>query len=219
MTPRQVEFLCYEGREALFGGSAGGGKSVALLAASLQWIEQPGANSLILRRTFVQLAKSDSILNKSKDWLANRRDGDGHAVRWNGDERKWTFPNGNTLEFGHMEHEDAKYDYQGGVWAFIGVDEATQFTEPMLAYPRSRQRRPAKSKVPLRWRGGTNPGGVGHEAIKARYIKDLQGNNPATPHRQFFPARIEDNPHIDRLEYVTALRESGVDPLTLAQLL
>src|SRR4051812_34311746 len=51
VTPKQAEFLCYEGREALFGGAAGGGKSVALLVAALQWIEEPGANSLILRRT------------------------------------------------------------------------------------------------------------------------------------------------------------------------
>lgn len=219
MTIKQVEFLCYEGREALFGGAAGGGKSVALLAAALQWIEEPGTNSLILRRTYKQLSKSDSILNKSKEWLMNRSDAYGRKATWNGDEKKWTFPNGNTLEFGHMEHEDAKYNYQGGIWAFIGVDEATQFTESMLAYPRTRQRRAAGSRTPLRWRGATNPGGVGHGYIKARYIKDDKGLDPSTPNRQFFPAKLSDNPNIDREEYVNALLEAGVDPLTLAQLL
>lgn len=219
ITTKQAEFLCYEGREGLFGGAAGGGKSVALLAASLQWIEEPGCNSLILRRTYAQLSKSDSILNKSKEWLMGRKDRQGREAKWNGDQKKWTFPNGSTLEFGHMDTEDAKFNYQGGIWAFIGVDEATQFTEPMLAYPRSRQRRPSSARYPLRWRGATNPGGVGHDAIKTRYIKDAQGNDPSTPDRQFFPAKLADNPNIDRDAYVTALRESGVDPLTLAQLL
>jgi len=219
MTPKQVEFLCYEGREGLFGGSAGPGKSVALLAAALQWIEDPGANSLIIRRTYAQLSKADSILNKSKEWLMGRKDAKGREVKWNSDQKKWTFPNGNTLEFAHMENEDAKFNLQGGIWSFVGVDEATQFTEPMLAYPRSRQRRIAGSQTPIRWRGATNPGGVGHDAIKNRYIKTQAGTDPQTPDRQFFPAKLADNPNIDREEYVTALRESGVDPLTLAQLL
>lgn len=219
MTRKQVEFLCYEGREGLYGGAAGGGKSVAILAAALQWIEEPGANSLILRRTYKQLSKSDSILNKSKEWLRTCKDKYGNVARWSGDEKKWTFPNGNTLEFGHMEHEDSKFDYQGGIWAYVGVDEATQFTESMLAFPRSRQRRPAGARYPLRWRGASNPGGIGHACVKARYIKDAEGNNPSTPNRQFFPAKLSDNPNIDRDEYVTGLLESGIDKITLAQML
>lgn len=216
---KQVEFLCYEGREALYGGAAGGGKSVALLAAALQFVEEPGYSALILRRTYKQLSKSDSILGKAKEWLLGRTDGAGRRVRWNGDEHKFTFPSGATLEFGHMDHEDAKHDYQGGTWAFVGVDETTQFTEPMLAYPRSRQRRLAGSRIPVRWRGGTNPGGVGHEHVKARYVKGPDGKSPATPDRQFFPAKLDDNPHIDRDDYIKQLRESGIDGLLLQQLL
>ncbi len=212
MTQKQIAFLCFEGREALFGGAAGGGKSLAILAAALQYVDEPGYSALILRRTFKQLAKADSILSKAKEWLLGK-------VRYNGDERKFTFPSGATLEFGHMEHEDAKLNYQGGAWAYVGVDEATQFTESMLAYPRSRQRRPVGSQIPMRWRGASNPGGIGHDAVKARYVKAPDGSNPATPDRQFFPATLDDNPHIDREDYVRQLRESGIDSLTLAQLL
>lgn len=212
LTQKQIEFLCFEGREALFGGAAGGGKSIALLAAALQYVDEPGYSALILRRTFKQLAKADSILSKAKEWLLGK-------VRYNGDEKKFTFPSGATLEFGHMEHEDAKLNYQGGSWAYVGVDEATQFTESMLAYPRSRQRRPAGSRIPMRWRGASNPGGIGHDAVKGRYVKAPDGSNPATSDRQFFPATLDDNPHIDRDDYVRQLRESGIDPLTLAQLL
>jgi hypothetical protein len=127
-TPRQVEFLCFEGREGFFGGAAGPGKSVGLLEAALQYVEEPGYHALILRRTFKQLSMADSILGKAKDWLWGK-------VKYVGSEHKFTFPNGNTLQFGHMDHEDAVRDYIGGIWAFIGVDEATQFTGHMLALP------------------------------------------------------------------------------------
>ena len=214
-----MEFLCYEGREALYGGAAGGGKSVALLVAALQYAEEPGYSALILRRTYKQLAKADSILAKAKDWLMGRTDPQGRKARWNGDEHKFTFPSGATLEFGHMENENAIYNYQGGAWAFVGPDEVTQFTEPMLAYPRTRQRRPAGSRIPVRWRGGTNPGGISHEYVKARYVKGPDGGNPASADRQFFPAKLDDNPHIDREDYVKQLKESGIDGLLLDQLL
>lgn len=215
LTPKQTRFLAYEGREALFGGAAGGGKSVAILLAALQYAEEPGYAALILRRTYKQLAKADSILTKAKDWLLPLAP----RVKWNGDDHKFTFPSGATIEFGHMEREESKYNYQGGAWAFCGVDEATQFTEPMLAYPRTRLRRPAGSLMPIRWRGASNPGGVGHDYVKARYVKDDRGRDPTTEDRRFFRATIADNPHVDRADYATQLRDSGVDPLTLSQLL
>jgi phage terminase large subunit-like protein len=216
ITPKQAEFLVYEGREALFGGAAGGGKSVALLLAALQYVEEPGYAALILRRTYTQLAKADSILAKAKEWLIGRP---GRKPHYNGEEHKFTFPSGATLEFGHFQHEDKKHDYQGGSWAFVGADEATQFTGDMLAYPRTRQRRPVGSLLPIRWRGATNPGGIGHDYVKTRYVKTPEGRDPGTPDRQFFPATIADNPNLDRDDYVKQLRESGVDPLTLEQLL
>ena len=211
---KQAQFLAYEGRESLYGGAAAGGKSVAILLAAIQYIQEPGYAALILRRTYKQLAKADSILAKAKEWLLPRDD-----IRWSKDEHKFTFPAGTTLEFGHMDHEDSKHDYQGGAWAFVGVDEATQFTGTMLAYPRTRQRRISTSRFPIRWRGASNPGGVGHEYVKERYVKGKDGRSPSTPDRQFFPATIDDNPHIDRDDYVTQLRESGIDGLLLAQLL
>jgi hypothetical protein len=219
MTPKQAEFLCFEGREALYGGAAGGGKSVALLAAALQFMQVPWYHALILRRTFAMLDKADSIMAKAKEWLWHLKDSEGRGPSWTASNKTWTFPNGNTLQFGHVEHEDSVQNYQGGIWAFIGVDEATQFTENMIAYPRSRQRRKADSRLPMRWRGSANPGGVGHGHIKERYIRTKDNRDPSTPDRQFFPATIDDNPNIDRAEYVQQLQESGLDSLTIRRLL
>jgi hypothetical protein len=217
--PKQVEFLCYEGREALYGGAAGGGKSVALLVAGLQFIEVPGYSALILRRTHKQLAKADSILSKAKEWLLPLKDRQGRRVRWNATDRIFTFPAGTTLEFGHMHTEMDAINYQGGSWPFVAPDETTQFTEKMIGYPKTRQRRPKGSRIPIRWRGGTNPGGIGHDFIKTRFVKAADGSNPQTPDRQFFPAKLSDNPHIDQEDYIKQLKESGIDGVLLAQLL
>lgn len=176
----------------------------------------PGYKALIIRRTYKQLAKADSILGKAKEWLFPLRKTLG--LHWNGGDHAFTFPSGATLEFGHMDHDGNKIDYQGGAWHFIGVDEATQFTESMISYPRSRQRRDVGVRVPIRWRGGSNPGGIGHDHIKARYVEPFKLGKQV-PNRRFFPATLSDNPNIDCEEYTETLRDSGLDPITLAQLL
>lgn len=213
LTAKQAEFLMCPAAEVLFGGAAGGGKSTALLCAALQLATYPGFHALILRRTYKQLAKADSILGKAKEWLLPL--GVDHVSA----DHLFKFPSGATLEFGHMDHDDAKHNYQGGAWHFIGVDEATQFTPEMLAYPRTRQRREVDCPFPIVWRCASNPGGIGHDYIKARFIKDGEGQPINNPDRRFFPATINDNPNLDRDEYIRTLQESGVDPLTLAQLL
>jgi phage terminase large subunit-like protein len=140
-------------------------------------------------------------------------------MRWNGCAHTFTFPSGATLQFGHIQHEDSVINYQGGSWDFIGMDETTQFSPRMIAYPKSRIRRSVECLVPSRWRGASNPGGVGHDFIKKRFVANVDGASPCGPDLQFFPATIADNPHLNQSEYIANLRESGIDPLTLEQLL
>ena len=44
-------------------------------------------------------------------------------------------------------------------------------------------------------RSASNPGGQGHEWVRARFVDD-QGNGE----RVFIPARLADNPHLDQAE-------------------
>lgn len=64
----------------------------------------------------------------------------------------------------------------------------------------SRLRRLAGSKIPLRMRSASNPGGVGHEWVRARFID-------AAPDAGciFIPARLEDNPFLDQEGYRESL--------------
>ena len=92
-----------------------------------------------------------------------------------------------------------------------GFDEATQFSQTQYQYLHSRVRRKEGSEVPGRVRCASNPGGIGHEWVRQRFL--IEG---ATEGRPFIPARLEDNPHLDQVEYERALAQ--LDPVTRAQL-
>ena len=67
--PKQAAFLLLGCREAMYGGAADGGKSVALLMGALQYVDRPGYHALVLRRTFQQLSKPGALMDLSKQWL------------------------------------------------------------------------------------------------------------------------------------------------------
>lgn len=201
----QAYFLTAPVDEILYGGAAGGGKSAGLLASALQYVQHPGYDALILRRTFADLAKPGALIPLSKQWLA------GTDARYNEQTHQWTFPSGATLSFGHVVSESAVYDYQGSAFAFIGFDELTQFTRSMYDYLTTRLRKMAGLPFPTRMRATSNPGGVGHEWVKSKFIDSADGVSTL-----FVPARLEDNPGLDRDDYERSL--SKVDHVTRAQL-
>lgn len=198
--PPQWAFLSLPQLEALYGGAAGGGKSDALLMGALQYVHVPGYAAIIFRRTYADLAKPGAIMDRAAQWLR------GTDAVWNAQTHTWRFPSTAVLTFGHLEHEADKYEYQGTEFQYEGFDELTQFTESQYTYMLSRLRRRKGINVPLRARGGTNPGGSGHEWVFNRFLLEgpLQG-------RPFVPALLEDNPSIDREEYERSLQQ--LDPL------
>lgn len=203
-TEKQLEFLSVFNKETLYGGAAGGGKSAALLMAALMFVTIPGYNALLLRRTFADLSLPEALIPLSKDWLMET---DAH---WNENAKKWTFPSGATLTFGYLDTDKHKYRYQGAAFHFVGFDELTQFTEAQYTYLFSRSRKVKGKDIPLRFRSASNPGGVGHEWVKERFL-DIQKKG-----RLFIPARLYDNPHLDHKTYEENLDE--LDPVTKMQL-
>lgn len=205
-TDRQRAFLALLCLEALYGGSAGSGKSDALLMAALQYVHVPGYSALILRRTFRQLEGADGLVARSQEWLG------GTDAKWSASKMFWAFPSGATLRFGHIQHETDKTDYQGHALQFVGYDETTHFTETMWTYLLTRIRRPEVgplAMVPLRIRGATNPGGVGHAWVQKRFgirTDGTQDRGAATNAEtgevcEFVAAKLADNPHLDQASY------------------
>lgn len=203
--PQEV-FLLHDCREALFGGAAGGGKSDALLMAALQYVDVPGYAAILFRKTYADLSRPGALMDRAREWLSKT-----DAV-WNETKKRWTFPSGATVSFGYCETPADVYAYQGAEFSFIGFDELTQFGEKEYTYLFSRLRRLQGCDVPLRVRAASNPGGQGHTWVRARFL--IEG--PASG-RVFVPAKLEDNPHLDRVEYERSLSE--LDPITRAQLL
>lgn len=223
-TPHQSTFLLVPHYEVFFGGSAGPGKSSALLMSALQYVDHENYNALILRKTFQDLAKADALIPRSKEWLMNT------DAKWNETAHQWRFPSGATLTFGHMDDENAKYNYQGAAWHFIGFDELTHFTETMYMYMHSRCRKAESDPIPLRMRATGNPGGIGHEWVKNRFVTppdleeatfgmDEEARQEYIEERAnmlFIPAKLHDNPHIAK-DYEKNLKR--LDAVTRAQLL
>ena len=203
-TARQKAFLDRTELEAFYGGAAGGGKSDALLMSQLRFAHIPQFSGLIVRRSFADLAQPGAIMDRAKSWLIPQ------GVEWSAQAKRFRFPSGATLTFGYLAHEEDVFQYQGAEFHQIGFDELTQFSEAQYTYLLSRIRRRADDETPLMARAAANPGGRGHEWVKARFVA------PGDPSRPFVPAGVDDNPHLDVREYERSL--SLLTPLLQKQL-
>jgi phage terminase large subunit-like protein len=224
--PRQADFLSLNCEEALFGGAAGGGKTLSLLLWLAQGVEVPGYSGIFFRRTYAQLVKSnDSPLTKSHELFKPL------GGKFKASEYRWTFPSGATIEFGHLQHEMSVMDYQGPAYHRVAFDELTQFSEAQYTYLFSRMRMRKDFPVRMGVRAASNPGGPGHTWVKARFItseaeRSIQALRPFEPSppglvfwpaedRAFVPARVADNPSLDVDDYIKRMQSNL--PLVLRQ--
>ncbi|MGB0036505.1 MAG: hypothetical protein WBP79_13630 [Candidatus Acidiferrales bacterium] len=191
--PKQQEFHGSPAKYRLFGGAAGPGKSKALLMeAIVQAHEHPGANTLLLRRTFPELEQSlllyfrrDVPRELYKDFQESK-----HVVTWK---------NGSTTRFGYCQRENDVYQYQGAEFLFIGIDELTLFTLRQWQFLTSRNRCPIPGSFPC-MAGATNPGNIGHAWVKSLWIDREAPAGMERPESydpadyDFISARVFDNP-------------------------
>lgn len=190
--------------EALYGGSAGGGKSDALLMAAAQYAwKHPEFSGIMFRRTHTDLAQPGALLDRAREWWVPA------GVHWDGTNKIFTFPSGAKVAMAYLKNPSDHLRYQGAEYQYTAWDELTQWpTEAPYQYVGlSRVRRPSDSNIPLRTLSASNPGGPGHVWVKNMFIG---GVDPETgleiePMHPYIPARIDDNPHIDREAYIAGL--------------
>lgn len=160
--PKQRAFQERPEYEALYGGSAGGGKSDALLTEALRQAHIPHYRGLLVRKTYPQLSE---LVDRSQALYRRCFP----KARYNATEHVWRFPSGAKIYFGTMQYEKDKVNYQGKRYDFIGVDELTHFTWAEYSYLMGRNR-PGGPGTRVYIRATTNPGGVGHGWVKDRFI-------------------------------------------------
>ena len=191
--PRQREFHKSLAKYRLFGGAAGPGKSMALLMETVvQAWEHPGANTLLLRRTFPELEQSLLLYFRREvpRELYRTFNESKHLVEW------W---NGSTTRFGYCQHENDVYQYQGAEFLFIGIDELTLFTLRQWQFLTSRNRCPLPGSFAC-MAAATNPGNIGHAWVKSLWIdkEAAAGMEHAEQYDpsdyDFIAARVWDNP-------------------------
>lgn len=224
----QADFLASPADECLYGGAAGGGKSAALVALPLRWIDHPRFNALVLRRDTPQLR---DLIDKSEALYPQL------GAKLNATTNTWRFPSGARVWFTHCEHEQDVRRFDGHEFHLVCFDELTHFSEKQYRAIRARIRG-TDPALPRQTRATTNPGGDGHEWVFARFAAWLDPTQPrrALPaklrwygadgevpqgaadalSRTFIPARLEDNPHVTS-EYRAMLAQ--LDPVRRAQLL
>ena len=208
----QTDFLAASEREVLFGGSAGGGKSYAILADALRDLVHPQFRGLILRRTTEELRE---LVQKSQELYPKALPG----IKWSERKMEWRSPAGGSLWMSFLERDQDVSRYQGQAFNYIAFDELTQWPTPYAwNYMRSRLRSTAPD-LKLYMRATTNPGGQGHNWVKKMFIDPAQWNTAfwATDiesgetlrwpkghtkegeplfKRRFIPSRLSDNPYL-----------------------
>ena len=208
----QTEFLASPEREVLYGGSAGGGKSYAMLADPLRYMGHPQFSGLLLRHTTEELRE---LVWKSRELYPLIWKG----IKWSERKMQWVAPSGARLWMSYLDRDDDVLRYQGLAFSWIGFDELTQWATPFAwNYMRSRLRSTAHD-LPVYMRATTNPGGPGHQWVKkmfidpapygrafdatnietGRVLKYPDGHSKAGQSlfkRRFIPARLSDNPYL-----------------------
>lgn len=192
ITKKQQAFIDSQAFETLFGGAAGGGKSYGQLVDGLLYaLKYPKSKQIIFRSTFADLEKS--LIRTSMDLYPLS------IADYNSSKHTWKFKNGSIIDFGYIQYEKDVYQYQSAEYDVVRFDELTHFTEFMYTYLISRCR--GANPYPKCIKSSTNPGGVGHNWVKERFI-DIGVPNTIhtckletgeTTTRIFIPSLVQDN--------------------------
>lgn len=145
----QEKFISCPADIAIYGGSAGGGKTYALCLDPLRYVHNPHFGGVIFRRTQPQIVQEGGIWDTSETIypLFGAR-GLRHRL-------EWRFPSGAKIKFSHMEHDKNRLSWQGSQIPWMGWEELTHFSEKQFWYLFSRNRSPYG--LPTHIRGTCNP--------------------------------------------------------------
>ena len=153
--------------EVLYEGTRGPGKTDALIMDFASDTGQGLGESwrgVLFRKSYPELA---DVIAKSKKWFMRMR----NPPKFNESNSTWTWPGGEQLLLRHMRRPEDYNAYHGHEYPWIGFEELTTWANDecytiMMSCCRSSNPDVA---IRARVRATTNPYGVGHNWVKARF--------------------------------------------------
>jgi hypothetical protein len=238
-TDKQSVALKSIATEVLYGGAAGGGKSFFMRALAIILCGLiPGLNVYLFRRIREDLIKNHIEGTGGFPAMLAPLVVSGHVKIVDDEIRFW---NGSKIFLCHCKDEKDRFKYLGAEIHVLLLDELTMFTEVIYRFLRGRLRAPGleipqwaidffrqkfgvdlPAKIPLIL-AGSNPGNIGHQWVRAAFIDSARpfdvrrmSKSEGGMLRQYIPAKLEDNPHIDAEDYEGKLEGLGSKELVKA---
>lgn len=165
---------------------------------------------IIFRQTYKQL--SDLIVKSQRLFYPVFP-----GAKFNKSDHSWTFPDGEQLLLRQIRTPDDYWDYHGHEYPFIGFEELTSWADLQCYDAMQSCLRCSKAGVPRLLRSTTNPFGIGHRAVKSRFITpaprgtiitDEQGNERIAIHGNVYENLYllkADPDYVKRLEAIRDL--------------
>ncbi|MGI6162025.1 MAG: phage terminase large subunit [Christensenellales bacterium] len=209
-SPKQLIFHDSRADEVLYGGAAGGGKSVAcVMDALMRCLETPGVAAYLFRRTYREL--EDTLVPIARSMIPRE------VGRYNASSYDMRLVNGSVMRFRHCQNDADRFLYQGAEINYLYIDELTHFSREVYDFLKSRLRAEVSLGIKPYVRCASNPGGAGHAWVKQHFVDagqpfeicgvDVKSSITGKTARrtvQYIPARVCDNPHIGE-DYVFEL--------------
>lgn len=201
--------------EVFFGGARGGGKTDGVLGDFLEHADSYGEHAigLMVRRKRTELIET---IERSREIYTPL------GAVFHEQDKMWRFPNGARLRFAYLERDVDAEAYQGHSYTRVYVEEIGNFPsdKPILKLMATLR---SGAGVPVGFRATGNPGGPGHQWVKARYIDpapsgwEVIKDAVSGLERVYIPSRVSDNRYLSE-DYVQRLRASGSAELVRAWL-
>lgn len=192
--PQTIFIRCHI-EDVLYGGARGGGKTDGALGDWLYHLltYKQYAKGIFVRPTMPEL---EDAIKRAQELFQDVGD-------WKEQKKTFEFYGGGSLKFRYLKNRTDAQAYQGHAYSWIEIEEAGNYPTPDVPDLMFGTLRSA-NQVVCKYRQTANPGGPGHNWIKARYIDPAPpftpftakleiGHNTAEVQRIFIPAKLSDN--------------------------
>jgi predicted phage terminase large subunit-like protein len=131
----QTTFLQTPADICIYGGAAGGGKTVGLILEPLRHVRRvPGFSAVFFRRTTPEITNPGGLWDESLNFYPRFGGTPHHRAH------EWRWPGGGKIKFSHLQLNSTVYDWQGAQITLICFDELTHFTAHQFFFLVSRNR-------------------------------------------------------------------------------